>query len=516
MEVRTAEEKINELVSLYEGIRQSSILRPEQKDLLLAPPPPPPPPPSVEAVEAVEAVAAETDISVAAATEKETIPNVIPIATAIAVTVTATTIPIVNDVDSLIQSLRVSETALMEFRPRMDRFRKRLKEKDPVTQKSRYGPKSQTRVQRIVELNDFLCRQYFVDSFISEQQENQNQQSATENNPTVTVEGGDDHQSSNCNNNNENENSIVPPPECNQPLPPPPPPPSGASLMFQDFQREYNMQQQEIDSKRSSMERVRLEEEEKNRRKIEEEDARRIALERQQAEELAAQEIVRKQQLHQQAEENRVRRRAQEEAQKQAERNYLESIMKGPDGVKHYLEILLQQDQQQEQSQKTAAIIDPSRIKALQSLCTIFEQINKHPEDLNHRKIRKSHPGFYQDIGQHKGGIELLIAAGFRPTMLPPVTSDNNDNNNTNNLRNNDNVTDNNNTNTDVIHDSNSNTDNNEEEQEQELTIACLVSKEPHLESDMDGWMAWFDLNKQALEILQTELQKISSNKRHK
>ncbi|OEU10146.1 hypothetical protein FRACYDRAFT_247757 [Fragilariopsis cylindrus CCMP1102] len=408
----------------------------------------------------------------------------------------------------------------MEFRPRMDRFRKRLKEKDPVTQKSRYGPKSQTRVQRIVELNDFLCRQYFVDSFISEQQENQNQQSATENTPAVTVEGGDDHQSSNCNNNNENENSIVPPPQCNQPLPPPPP--SGASLMFQDFQREYNMQQQEIDSKRSSMERVRLEEEEKNRRKIEEEDARRIAFERQQAEELAAQEIVRKQQLHQQAEENRVRRRAQEEAQTQAERNYLESIVKGPDGVKHYLDILLQQDQQQEQSQKTAAIIDPSRIQALQSLCTIFEQINKHPEDLNHRKIRKSHPGFYQDIGQHKGGIELLIAAGFRPTMLPPVTSDNNNNNNsTDTLRNNNNVTsndNNNNNNADVIHDSNSNsnsnTDNNEEEQE--LTIACLVSKEPHLESDMDGWMAWFDLNKQAFEILQAELQKISSNKRHK
>jgi hypothetical protein len=495
MEIRTTEEKINELLSLYEGIRQSSVLRQEQRDLLLSPPSP-------------EVATSET---AATATEKEK--------------ETAQNVTTANDVDSLIRSLQLSETALMEFRPRMDRFRKRLKEKDPVTEKSRYGPKSQTRVQRIVELNDFLCRQYFLDSFISEQQqENQNQQSTTENTSTVTIEAGGDQNSSCNNNNNENENSIAPPQECSQPLPSPPhpQPPSEASLMFQEFQREYNMQQQEMDFKKASMERVRLEEEEKNRRKIEEEDTRRIALERQQAEELAAQEIVRKQQLHQQAEETRLRRRAQEEAQKQAERNYLESIIKGPDGVKHYLEILLQQEQdqeQEEQSQKIAALIDPSRIKALQSLCTIFEQINKHPEDLNFRKIRKNHPGFYQDIGQYKGGIELLIAAGFRPTMLPPVTSDNN-NDNVDDLRNDNNATSNydNNNNIDVINDNNNNnnTGDNEEEKEQELTIACLVSKEPHLESDMDGWMAWFDLNKQTLEILQTELQKVSSNKRHK
>ncbi|MGK3739447.1 MAG: hypothetical protein ACI90V_006294, partial [Bacillariaceae sp.] len=94
-----------------------------------------------------------------------------------------------------------------------------------------------------------------------------------------------------------------------------------------------------------------------------------------------------------------------------------------------------------------------------------------------------------------------------------------NNNDNVDDLRNDNNATSNydNNNNIDVINDNNNNnTGDNEEEKEQELTIACLVSKEPHLESDMDGWMAWFDLNKQSLEILQTELQKVSSNKRHK
>ena len=39
--------------------------------------------------------------------------------------------------------------------------------------------------------------------------------------------------------------------------------------------------------------------------------------------------------------------------------------------------------------------------------------------------------------------------------------------------------------------------------------IACLISKEPNLKQDMDGWSAWYDLNKATLEILQSEVQKL-------
>ena len=39
--------------------------------------------------------------------------------------------------------------------------------------------------------------------------------------------------------------------------------------------------------------------------------------------------------------------------------------------------------------------------------------------------------------------------------------------------------------------------------------IAFLISKEPNLEHDMDGWMIWFDLNKATLELLQNELEAI-------
>mmetsp|Transcript_24417 Transcript_24417/g.27332 ORF Transcript_24417/g.27332 Transcript_24417/m.27332 type:complete len:448 (-) Transcript_24417:72-1415(-) len=447
MEIRTTEEKINELLSVYEGTRRSSILRPEQKALLLSPPPP-----AVTATEIQVVIPSSPNFSSA---------NVTAVSIIAAATTTSTSNQmesatnddsknqqiIINDADSLIRSFRSAEMALTELRPRMDRFRKRLKEKDRITEKSRYGPKSQTRVQRFVDLNDFLRRQYFV-SFSEDD------------------------------NDNDNDNGM--PLESNQP--------SEASLLFQELQRDYDTQQQEIDIKKSSIERARMEEEGEIERKIAVEEKTRQMLEQQRADKLAAEEIAKKQRLHHQAEETRLRHRAKEEAQKQAERNYLESIMKGPDGVKYYLEILLQQQQlKRGDSDKT-----------LLSLCTIFEQINKHPEDVKFRKIRKNHPAFHQEIGQHEGGIELLIAAGFRPIALS-VTSDTN-------------------VDASIINDNDNNDtgDNNNVDQEQQLSIACLVSKEPSLESDMDGWMAWFDLNKQTLEILQNELQKISSNKRHK
>ena len=57
---------------------------------------------------------------------------------------------------------------------------------------------------------------------------------------------------------------------------------------------------------------------------------------------------------------------------------------------------------------------DPSaQAVALQSLLTIFEQINAHPEEVNSRRIRRNHDQFVQHIGLHDGGVQILIAAGF-------------------------------------------------------------------------------------------------------
>ena len=174
-----------------------------------------------------------------------------------------------------------------------------------------------------------------------------------------------------------------------------------------------------------------------------------------------------------------MRRRAQEEAQKDAEREWLEGIQKGPEGVKHYLEILLERPQEQGKD------IGPDRLVALQSLCTLYEQIQKHPEEVNKRKIKVTNPNFHRDIGRHSGGIELLVAAGFRPTMLPATIDNEN---------------------------GGESKENNDEDEQPD--IAFLISKEPNLEHDMDGWMAWFDLNKATLEILQTELQNVQGSKR--
>ena len=54
----------------------------------------------------------------------------------------------------------------------------------------------------------------------------------------------------------------------------------------------------------------------------------------------------------------------------------------------------------------------------------------------------------------------------------------------------------------------------NDEGQDEPPEIAFLISKEPNLEHDMDGWMSWFDLNKATLEILQTKLKKAEGSKR--
>ena len=73
----------------------------------------------------------------------------------------------------------------------------------------------------------------------------------------------------------------------------------------------------------------------------------------------------------------------------------------------------------------------------------MFDQIVWKWEEVDFRRIRHDHPKYMEDIGRHEGGGEVLIAAGFRLENL----------------------------------------DGN----------PCFFSKEPHIESDMDGRSERFD-----------------------
>jgi len=487
MELRSTEGKIEELLASYEDVRRSSTWKSEQRARLTATPP--------------ELAAAGKTGARSAST-------------------------VIGDEDSLIQSLRRTESILAELRPRLEKFRKRLFEIDPVTEKPRYGPKSQMRVRLLVARSDFLCSQYNVHfpkqyqnqlsefkqyrqqqldhrekrqeqrrqehSKQEELRKQKREQENTEESMTSTEETASPatidanmnpdgsiiiNQSNDIGGNNDLTRIQIYAE------------PSPSSILFAELQQQYKLRKEEQQERENLKEKERQKEEDENRMRKLEEEARRKGKEAQKATAQAAEEAARVQHLHQQAEEARARRRMQENARKQAEREWLDGIQKGPDGVKYYLKILLQGSAPSQETGQCTDTIDPDRIIVLESLCTLFEQIQKHPEEINKRKIKRSNPNFHQDIGRHEGGIELLVAAGFRPTMMPEASSS-----------------------TEI--DSSCETKKDNEEKDDQPEIAFLISKEPNLEHDMDGWMAWFDLNKATLEILQTKLTKVKSSKR--
>lgn len=98
----------------------------------------------------------------------------------------------------------------------------------------------------------------------------------------------------------------------------------------------------------------------------------------------------------------------------------------------------------------------PALDMALGSLYTLFEQIVSKPEEVRFRRVRRDHPQFVADVGRHIGGREVLIAAGFKLEKLDGKP--------------------------------------------------CFFSKEPHIESDMDGWSDWYDSLKKTLAVLEEEM----------
>jgi hypothetical protein len=140
-----------------------------------------------------------------------------------------------------------------------------------------------------------------------------------------------------------------------------------------------------------------------------------------------------------------------------ADQAFMDSIVKGEAGMKTHLNVL---EDACGCSNGGSNGNGGDYKTAISALHTIFKQIIAQPEEVKFRRIRRDHVQFTRDIGRHRGGHEFLIAAGFRYVNM--------------------------------VLDENDPTE-----------IAALVSKEPNLETDMDGWADWFDTNKKAVQLLE-------------
>jgi len=285
---------------------------------------------------------------------------------------------------AIIQSIKL---ALLELQPRMDKFQKRLDERDPVTEKPRYGAQTQTRVQILLQTYQALA-----------QIMQQHDEHAIK---LVNVVEMHDKQ---------------------------------AAL---EREREYKLQQEEAQ---------RLEAEQQ----VLMEEAQRFEAERLAKMEAERLELARRAEIHRL---ERLEAQRQQEAAEQAakdaalaaEQAWIDSIAKGEDGMREQLIVLKQ----------SCSIAQYKN--AIKALHTLFRQIVSRPEEAKFRVIRLNHEKFLEDIGQFKGGQEFFIAAGFVLTNMQ--------------------------------------IDQNE--------VSCLFSKEPHLESDMDGWSDWFYTMKNAVKVLE-------------
>jgi hypothetical protein len=415
MELRKCEETINELASFYESIRQSCvlILMKQQQEEVSLPTIPEP-----EAEAGEGSLGVEGDETPASAATQNSSANSVQIITPIT--------PI-NDLQTLVETIQKIQQKLTEQQSIIQKFTKRLSEMDPVTEKPRYGPKAQVRVRRTVQIYNFLSQQV----------------------PVAVV----DNDSNDCN------------------------PTSSQILLLQNIMNQYQQEQERHREQQSSLEQQKLEEEMKQQQELEERERLRKSEEEQRRLWEETQKEEEGLRIRQQAEQVRRQRLLEEQRRRDAERQYLDSIQKGTEGVRYYLQ----------QIKDSTSASEQERTTCLESLYTIFDQINRHPEEPNHRRIRLNHPRFHQDIGKHPGGIELLIASGFRPTKMSPMTEETTTSDG------------------DGITSTHSQGVDNDDESNT-TTIECLVSREPNLETDMDGWTEWYDLNKATFETLQKEV----------
>lgn len=171
------------------------------------------------------------------------------------------------------------------------------------------------------------------------------------------------------------------------------------------------------------------------------------------------------------------------ERRKMADENLVQSIVKGEEGVKIQLKRLKDECCAcPNGSDNSSSIIHTVALKAL---CTMFKQIKASPDILQFRRVRRNHPRFMSDVGRHVGGVELLIAAGFRfKSVYGDGDGDGGGNSGDSG-------------------DDDGNNINNDD------GVQCLILHEPNLEHDMDGWYAWFNLVEKTLALIEAEITSI-------
>mmetsp|Transcript_39511 Transcript_39511/g.95562 ORF Transcript_39511/g.95562 Transcript_39511/m.95562 type:complete len:362 (+) Transcript_39511:30-1115(+) len=360
MELRKCEEQVNELSTLYKSLRKASRIK---EELL----------PQLKGINGT-LEGAETDSTDAAKNDTP------------------------HSLANVVELLHQVQNILLELEPKMEKFQKRLGEKDPVSGNPRYGENTQQRVTYVLQIYNSV-RQYVPDD-------------------RTQVGKGTDI----------NSMDVAP----DNPL----------CLLEKQYNKEQEEEkmQIELEEKQSLQEQIKKAEDER-RRQLEEEQKQK-----QQKEEEERVQQEERERLHIQAEQVRQARAMEQ----QQEQEWFESIQKGPEGVKHYLEKL-----------KQSTCNQPALVhaKAVESLYRIFQQINAHPEETKFRRIRRDHEQFVEDVGRHGGGVEVLIAAGF---VLGAIDD-----------------------------------------------VPCYLSKEPDIEKDMDGWSKWFDVNKATFEILEEAVQNL-------
>jgi hypothetical protein len=264
--------------------------------------------------------------------------------------------------EEVLQQLELLRDRLQSLEPKAAKFRKRMKEIDPITNAPRYGEKTMSRVKAFLETFGRLTSALSI---------------AFGNTPDEDAE-------------QRQVGRLVP-----------------VELMRQRLKQE-----------REAARQAELEEEERQRQEKEQKslEEQRISQSlRRQEEQERLQRLQEEQELARRAEESRRARlqaeqaqleseRRQREESERADREWMAGILKGPDGVREQLAVL---------KESTAA--EPcAHETALTALHTLFSQIVAHPEEEKFRRVRRDHPKFNEDIGRHSGGRELLIAAGFR------------------------------------------------------------------------------------------------------
>lgn len=304
---------------------------------------------------------------------------------------------------ALLSALEELKAKFAPLEVRMKKFRQRLAEKDPITQAPRYGSKTAERVSNVLVLQEALKKATWAAYGLEVPPLDDN---STPGDPSKTPEFT-----------------------------------ASASTTTSVVSSLRSTVEAQQEAQRQAAEKAALEsqKEEERRRAVEEQKRTQEEAERQQR---AAEQAAEEADLARRAEQVRQAQRQEQEAAVQAERDWIASIPKGPEGVRQQIQVL-----------KDDTEADPAAQKAaLSALLVLFTQIAQHPEEINFRRIRRDHPKFHQDIGRHKGGREIFIAAGFKLMTLDE--------------------------------------------------IPCFYSKEPNLETDMDAWSDWFGSIKNNLAVV--------------